>query len=125
MTGHLVFPVGDAELPATQSPTVIREVIRGKIGFNGLLLTDDLDMEALSGSVPERAERSIGAGCDLALNCWAKMDDMVGIVRRLPAMSDATAARLQRALANTGVAPQGDKGELLAQRDELLALAAT
>jgi len=125
MTGHLVFPVWDAELPATQSPTVIREVIRGKIGFNGLLLTDDLDMEALSGSVPERAERSVAAGCDIALNCWAKMDDMVGIARRLPAMSDATAARLQRALANTGVAPQGDKEKLLAQRDELLALAAT
>src|SRR5690349_9914622 len=91
MTGHLVFPVWDAERPATQSPTVIREVIRGKIGFDGLLLTDDLDMQALSGSVPERAERSVAAGCDLALNSCAKMDDMVGIVERLPAMSDATA----------------------------------
>jgi beta-N-acetylhexosaminidase len=123
MTGHLVFPVWDAEHPATQSPTVIRDVIRGKIGFDGLLLTDDLDMEALSGSVPERAERSVAAGCDLALNCWAKMDDMVGIVERLPAMSDATAARLERALAGTGITPQGDKAELLAQRDQLLALA--
>ncbi len=123
MTGHLVFPVWDAERPATQSPTVIREVIRGKIGFNGLLLTDDLDMQALSGSVPERAERSVAAGCDLALNCWAKMDDMVGIVERLPTMSDETASRLECALAGTGMKPQGDKAELLAQRDELLALA--
>ena len=123
MTGHLVFPVWDAENPATQSPTVIRDVIRDKIGFDGLLLTDDLDMQALSGSVPERAERSVAAGCDLALNCWAKMDDMVGIVERLPAMSDATAARLERALAGTGITPQGDKAELLAQRDQLLALA--
>ena len=124
MTGHLVFPVWDAEHPATQSPTVIRDVIRGRIGFDGLLLTDDLDMQALSGSVPERAERSVAAGCDIALNCWAKMDDMTGIVERLPAMSDVTAARLERALAGTGFAPQGDKAELLAQRDELLALAA-
>ncbi|WP_126176291.1 beta-N-acetylhexosaminidase [Tsuneonella rigui] len=123
MTGHLVFPVWDAENPATQSPTVIRDVIRDKIGFDGLLLTDDLDMQALSGSVPERAERSVAAGCDLALNCWAKMDDMVGIVERLPAMSDATAARLERALEGTGITPQGDKAELLAQRDQLLALA--
>ena len=123
MTGHLVFPVWDAENPATQSPTVIRDVIRDKIGFDGLLPTDDLDMQALSGSVPERAERSVAAGCDLALNCWAKMDDMVGIVERLPAMSDATAARLERALAGTGITPQGDKAELLAQRDQLLALA--
>jgi beta-N-acetylhexosaminidase len=123
MTGHLVFPAWDGVHPATQSPTVIRDVIRGKIGFDGLLLTDDLDMEALSGSVPERAGRSVAAGCDIALNCWAKMDDMVGIVERLPVMSEATAARLERALANTGIAPQGDKAELLAQRDELLALA--
>jgi beta-N-acetylhexosaminidase len=123
MTGHLVFPAWDSVYPATQSPTVIREVIRGKIGFDGLLLTDDLDMEALSGTVPERAERAIAAGCDLALNCWAKMDDMTGIVERLPAMSDQTAARLDRALAGAGGEPQGDKAELLARRDELLALA--
>jgi beta-N-acetylhexosaminidase len=125
MTGHLVFPVWDAENPATQSPTVIREVIRGKIGFDGLLLTDDLDMQALSGSVPERAERSVAAGCDIALNCWAKVDDMVGIAERLPTMSDATSARLERALAGTGRLPQGDKAELLAQRDVLLAIAGT
>jgi beta-N-acetylhexosaminidase len=123
MTGHLVFPAWDSEHPATQSPTVIREVIRGRIGFDGLLLTDDLDMEALSGSVPERAERAVAAGCDLALNCWAKMDDMVGIAERLPAMSVETAARLDRALAGTGGEPQGDKAELLVRRDELLAIA--
>jgi beta-N-acetylhexosaminidase len=123
MTGHLVFTAWDSEHPATQSPAVIREVIRGKIGFAGLLLTDDLDMEALSGSVPERAESAVKAGCDLALNCWAKMDDMTGIAERLPAMSAETAARLDRALAGTGIAPQGDKAELLATRDTLLAIA--
>jgi beta-N-acetylhexosaminidase len=123
MTGHLVFTAWDADHPATQSPTVIRDVIRGKIGFSGLLLTDDLDMEALSGSVPDRAERAIAAGCDIALNCWAKMDDMIGIAERLPAMSDETAARLARALEGTGGTPQGDKAELLAHRDRLLAIA--
>ncbi|MCT2559694.1 beta-N-acetylhexosaminidase [Tsuneonella sp. YG55] len=123
MTGHLVFTVWDPDYPATQSPTVIREVIRGKIGFDGLLLTDDIDMEALSGSVPERAAVAIRAGCDIALNCWAKMDDMTGIAERLPAMSERTAARLDRALAGTGRPPEGDKAELLATRDRLLAIA--
>lgn len=122
MTGHLIFTAWDPDHPATQSPTVIRDVIRGKIGFTGLLLTDDLDMEALSGSVPERAEIAIAAGCDLALNCWAKMDDMIGIAERLPAMSDETAARLDRALVGTGIVPEGSKAELIATRDRLLAI---
>ena len=123
MTGHLVFDAWDPAHPATQSPTVIREVIRGKIGFDGLLLTDDLDMEALSGSVPERAERAIAAGCDLALYCWANLDCMAEIARRLPAMSAETSARLERALAVTGRRSQADRQALLATRDELLAIA--
>jgi beta-N-acetylhexosaminidase len=125
MTGHLVFTAWDPDLPATQSPTVIRDIIRGRIGFSGLLLTDDLDMEALSGTVPERAEIAVKAGCDIALNCWAKMDDMTGIAERLPSMSAETAARLDRALEGTGVAPDGDMADLLATRDTLLAIAGT
>jgi beta-N-acetylhexosaminidase len=99
-------------------------VIRGQIGFDGLLLTDDIDMEALGGSIPERAARAYAAGCDIILNCWAKMDDMEGICDVLPAMSDATAARLDRALAGTRIAPAiaPQAAELLAKRDALLAL---
>jgi beta-N-acetylhexosaminidase len=125
MTGHIRFTAWDAENPATQSRFVIDEIIRQRIGFAGLLLTDDLDMEALSGSVPERAARAVAAGCDIALNCWAKMADMVGIAERLTAMSGETAARLERALAATDPA-RGDvarQGALLAKRDALLALA--
>lgn len=124
MTGHLVFTAWDADNPATLSPTVIREVIRGQIGFDGLLLTDDIDMEALGGTIPERAARAHAAGCDIVLNCWAKMDDMAGICEVLPPMSDATAARLDRALAGTRVAPgmAPQAAELLAKRDALLAL---
>ncbi|MEQ1540754.1 MAG: beta-N-acetylhexosaminidase [Novosphingobium sp.] len=123
MTGHLLFTAWDRENPATQSPFILREIIRGRIGFDGLLLTDDLDMEALSGTVPDRAERAIAAGCDIALNCWARMDDMTGICERLPAMGDATRARLDRAL--EGMTMHGDMGQqadLLAKRDQLLAL---
>ena len=99
MTGHLVFDAWDPELPATLSPTVIREVIRGKIGFAGLLLTDDLDMEALADSIPERAERAVAAGCDLALYCWADMAMMAEIARAAADDVGETAARLDRALA--------------------------
>ncbi len=127
MTGHLVFTAWDAENPATLSPTIIRDVIRGQIGFDGLLLTDDIDMEALGGSIPERAARAHAAGCDIVLNCWAKMDDMQGICNVLQPMSEATAARLDRALAGTriaaAIAPQAT--ELLAKRDALLALTGT
>jgi beta-N-acetylhexosaminidase len=124
MTGHLLFTAWDKQNPSTQSPFIIEEIIRKRIGFDGLLFTDDLDMEALSGTVPERAEKSVKAGCDLALNCWAKMDDMIGICQRLPVMADKTAARLERALA--GMGPAGDVAQqpsLLAKRDQLLALA--
>jgi beta-N-acetylhexosaminidase len=125
MTGHLLFTAWDKENPATQSPFVIEEIIRKRIGFDGLLFTDDLDMEALSGTVPERAERSVAAGCDLALNCWGKMDDMTGICERLPAMGAATKARLGRALAGMGMAGDiGEQAALLAKRDELLGLMA-
>ena len=123
MTGHLKFTVWDAENPATQSPFIIERVIRGKIGFDGLLMTDDLDMEALSGTVPDRAEKSIAAGCDIALNCWAKMADMTGICERLPALSAKGAERLERALAVTRLdSASGDHAALIAKRNALLAL---
>ncbi|WP_088309429.1 beta-N-acetylhexosaminidase [Novosphingobium sp. B 225] len=125
MTGHLVFTAWDGDHPATQSPFVIERIIRQRIGFGGLLLTDDLDMEALSGSVPERAEASVAAGCDIALNCWGRMPDMVGIASRLPVMGPETAVRLERALAVTRVdGAAGRQAELLAKRDTLLELAA-
>lgn len=124
MTAHICYTAWDAENPATQSSFVIGEIIRKRIGFTGLLLSDDLDMEALSGSVPDRAERAIAAGCDLALNCWAKMDDMIGMASRLPALSDEGVARLDRALPAPKFVSAADfQGELLARRDVLLKLA--
>ena len=125
MTAHIRYTAWDADNPATQSRFVIEEIIRGEIGFAGLLLTDDIDMEALAGSVPERSERAIAAGCDLVLNCWAKMDDMVGIAQALPAMRDETRQRLDRALAVSAELAASDRAELLARRDALLALVGT
>jgi len=126
MTGHIRFTAWDDARPATQSPFVIEEIIRCRIGFGGLLLTDDLDMAALEGPVPERAARALAAGCDLALNCWARMDDMAGIARLCPDMGEGAAQRLDAALAVMG-APGGDTDRRLAmaeKRDALLALAA-
>jgi beta-N-acetylhexosaminidase len=121
MTSHILYPAWDAENPATQSRFVIEEIIRGRIGFAGLLLSDDLDMEALSGTVPERAERAIAAGCDVALNCWGRMDDMAGIAERLPAMSEVAKGRLEAALRSAQVIqPAVDRAELLAKRDSRL-----
>lgn len=127
MTGHIRFTVWDAANPATQSPFVIEQIIRQRIGFAGLLLTDDLDMAALEGPVPERAARALAAGCDIALNCWAKMADMVGIAAACPTMREDTAARLAAALARTGslVADGTRHAALVAKRDSLLALRGT
>ena len=123
MTGHLLFTAWDTEYPATLSSTVIRNIIRERIGFDGLLMTDDIDMEALSGSVPERAERAIAAGCDVVLNCWAKLDDMAGIVERCGTLSDRGAERLSHVHAAME-RPDEDRDPemLLAKRNALLAL---
>ncbi|WP_379549277.1 beta-N-acetylhexosaminidase [Qipengyuania sp. DGS5-3] len=121
MTGHLLFTEWDTENPATLSKTIIENVIRGEIGFDGLLLTDDIDMEALEGTIPERSARSIEAGCDLVLNCWAKLDDMDGIVNALAEISDAARARLSRVEDAMGAPPDAvDVTELIAKRDALL-----
>jgi beta-N-acetylhexosaminidase len=125
MTGHIVFAAYDAEKPATMSSTIIDEVIRGEIGFDNLLMSDDLDMKALQGDVPSRAVDCIAAGCDLALNCWGRLDEMVEIANRLPAITEAARERLDRAMAT--ISPVEYAGEhlaaLLDKRDQLLALA--
>ena len=121
MTGHVLYTAWDAENPATLSEFVVGEVIRRRIGFAGLLLTDDIDMEALEGPVPERGARALAAGCDLVLNCWARMDDMIGLAEHLPEMSDETRLRLDRALmAAGGSETAGERAELIAKRDALL-----
>ncbi|KAA9016802.1 beta-N-acetylhexosaminidase [Sphingobium limneticum] len=124
MTAHVVYTEWDAEQPASLSPKIIGEIIRQRIGFDGLLMSDDLDMKALRGSIPELAAGVVAAGCDLALNCWGRMDDMVGIAGLLPDITDQARARLDRAMASvTRGADQPELEELLATRDSLLDLA--
>lgn len=125
MTAHVRYTHWDDGAPATLSARVIGEVVRGAIGFSGLLLTDDLDMAALEGTIASRAVRALAAGCDLALYCWARMPDMVEIARSLSPMGEASAARLAAAL--EGTAPAVDdvaerRAALAEKRDALLAL---
>lgn len=98
MTAHVVFAAHDAARPATQSPAMIR-VIRDRIGFDGLLMTDDLNMQALSGSLSDRAARAIAAGCDIALHCKGDMDEMIAVAAAAGSMCDDTRIRAARALA--------------------------
>lgn len=121
MTSHIVFEAWDAARPATLSPVVIERIIRGAIGFDGLLMTDDIDMKALSGSAGEKAAGAIAAKCDLVLDCWARMDEMVEIAGRLGPIGEAARARLDRAMASVG-AGEGDFDALIATRDAFLSL---
>jgi beta-N-acetylhexosaminidase len=96
MTAHVVYTAWDAERPATLSPVVIDRVIRGAIGFDGLLATDDLHMAALAGDLGARAVAAIAAGCDLALCCHAGPAELQAIATALPVMTDAARERLAR-----------------------------
>jgi beta-N-acetylhexosaminidase len=98
MTAHVVFTAFDPVLPATTSALMIREVIRGSVGFEGLLMGDDVSMGALSGSIAERARASLAAGCDLVLHCNGKMDEMLEVAAEAPELTGEALQRAQRAL---------------------------
>ena len=124
MSAHIVFTAWDADRPATLSKTVIEDVIRGSIGFDGLLLTDDIDMGALSGSIAERSEQALAAGCDVVLNCWAKIDDMTAIAQRCGSLGELGRLRLDRVHRAIGDMPEDcDPDQAIARRDALLAAA--
>jgi beta-N-acetylhexosaminidase len=97
MTAHIVYAGIDGTRPATLSPTVIEDVIRGQIGFDGVLISDDLAMAALSGPPGTRARDAIAAGCDLALHCSGMLADSEAVLRATPSVSSAALARMERA----------------------------
>jgi beta-N-acetylhexosaminidase len=99
MTAHVVFTAIDPVHPATTSATMIREVIRGLIGFDGLLMSDDISMGALSGSIAARTRAALAAGCDVVLHCNGKLDEMQAAAAEAPVLADAAARRAAEALA--------------------------
>lgn len=125
MTAHVIFDAWDADQCATLSPSVIDQVIRKKIGFDGLLMSDDLDMKALSGEIGELAAASQRAGCDVVLNCWAKMTDMVSIAEKLSAPSLESQGRMSQvsgslASVTTSATLSQRQAALVKRRDELI-----
>jgi beta-N-acetylhexosaminidase len=119
MTAHVVFSAIDSIAPATTSATMVREVIRGSIGFDGMLMSDDLSMNALSGTMAERARAVIAAGCDVVLHCNGRLDEMQAIAAEVPRLSGRAAARASAALASRRRPTDID---LAATRDELASL---
>jgi beta-N-acetylhexosaminidase len=119
MTAHVVFSALDPAHPATTSATIIEQVIRGVIGFQGLLMSDDLGMNALQGSFAERARAVVSAGCDMILHCSGKLDEMREIAAETPELSGKALDRARRALASRGTPQPFDR---LAARAELDAL---
>ncbi len=117
MTAHLVFAAYDSK-PATQSPAMIK-VIRDDIGFHGLLMTDDLNMQALQGTLAERAALSLAAGCDLALHCKGDLAEMQAVAGASGDMPPATRRRAEAALAARSLPEAIDTAQL---QDELSAM---
>ncbi len=119
MTAHIVFTEIDPDTPATLSPHVVW-VIRERIGFGGLLMTDDLSMQALSGTLAERAHRAIRAGCDLVLHCNGERQDMEQVVAAAGRMTVAAEARAATALAGRRAPDPGDMAVWASELDGLL-----
>ena len=98
MTAHVVYEAIDPQRPATTSPKVIRDVIRGEIGFDGLLISDDLSMNALDGPLSSRTKAALFAGCDVVLHCNGKMDEMKAVASEMKPLEGPSLRRAEHAL---------------------------
>lgn len=122
MTAHIVYDAFDPHLPATLSPAVIGTIIRGRIGFKGVLVTDDLAMNALSGAPTDRAQQALAAGCDIALYCSGDLALTQALLRDCPALTPAAEARLQAGRATLARSRMRlDENTLATERAGLLA----
>jgi beta-N-acetylhexosaminidase len=115
MTAHVVYADIDPVTPATTSLTVVRDVIRGSIGFSGLLMSDDISMEALSGPLQQRARAALAAGCDVVLHCNGNMDEMQELAAAVPLMPAEGQIRAQSALARRSAVGRDDTAKLRAE----------
>ncbi|WP_230532010.1 beta-N-acetylhexosaminidase [Microvirga roseola] len=106
MTAHVVYTALDPERPATTSRIVMDEIIRGHIGYDGLVMTDDLSMHALSGSFRERTEAVFAAGCDMALHCNGEMGEMTAVAGAAPVLAGDCLRRAEAALARIRHEPE-------------------
>lgn len=122
MSAHLVFNAVDRERPATTSPKVIEEIIRGRIGFDGLLMSDDSSMNALKGTLGERAANIVAGGCDIVLHCNGVMGEMLQVVKEVPVLSGRSLERVRAVEAGFPVADPSDEAELRAEFNAMWAV---
>ena len=125
MTAHVVFSALDPVHPATTSATIIEQVIRGVIGFQGLLMSDDVSMNALAGSIAERTRAIFSAGCDMVLHCNGKLEEMREVAAETPELSGKALDRARRALASRRVPQPFDRAAARADLDALMSRAGT
>jgi beta-N-acetylhexosaminidase len=124
MTAHVIYTAWDPDRPATLSPTVISDIVRGRIGFDGWLMSDDLGMNALQGDFGERARGVLEAGCDAVLHCSGEMAEMIAIASCVGEISPESQARRARAMATIDRdLPPLAYEDLAAKRDALLSYA--
>lgn len=124
MTAHVVYDEIDAQRPATTSPKIIRDVIRGEIGFEGVLISDDLSMNALAGPLAARAKAALFAGCDIVLHCNGGMDEMREVAAEAKPLDEIAHKRTQAALAHLAPAEAFDVAAGEARLTELMGEAA-
>src|SRR5262245_32333962 len=120
MTAHVVFSALDPAQPATTSATIIEQVIRGGIGFQGLLMSDDVSMNALAGTIAERTRVIVEAGCDMVLHCNGKLDEMREVASQTPELSGKALARANKALASRKQPAPFDRKAARAELDALV-----
>jgi beta-N-acetylhexosaminidase len=120
MTAHVVFSALDPAQPATTSATIIEQVIRGVIGFQGLLMSDDVSMNALAGSIAQRTKAIVTAGCDMVLHCNGKLDEMREVAGVVPWLTGQALARAGQALASRQAPQPFDRQAARAELDELV-----
>ena len=125
MTAHVVYTALDPERPATTSPVIISDIIRGHMRYDGLVMSDDLSMNALQGTLAERAEAAFAAGCDMALHCNGRLDEMEAVAAATPELAGEAARRAEAALGRIRHVPEPfDPVEARARLDAALAVAA-
>ena len=120
MTAHIVYTAIDPIAPATTSVTLVRDVIRDWLGFRGLLMSDDISMGALSGSIEERSRAAIAAGCDIVLHCNGELDEMRAVASAVPVLAGEAAARAEAALKRRGLVLEHDFAALRAEWTALM-----
>jgi beta-N-acetylhexosaminidase len=125
MTAHVVFSAVDPAHPATTSATMIADVIRGAIGFQGLLMSDDVSMNALSGNIAERTRAIFAAGCDVALHCNGNIEEMRAVAGQTPELSGRALERANAALTARKAPQPLDREAARAELDALIARTTT